>query len=278
MNGPARATPERRRRHDAPDTRPQFERIARLPPCREREELYREVVCAWIPMADRLARKFRHRGEALEDLEQVAAVGLIKAVRHFDPQRGAAFESYAVPTIVGEMKRHFRDHLWDVHVPRRTQELRNKVRVAVRELNQRTGDRGSDVPRLSRHTGLTEEEVETGLRALESYSALSLNAELPGSDGDHALQDTLGAPDPGFDLVVNREAVRAPLRSLPERERTILYLRFFHGMTQSGIAGRLGISQMHVSRLLTRACEQVRKEVEDGADTAGRPPAGSGSG
>ncbi|MCL7021373.1 sigma-70 family RNA polymerase sigma factor, partial [Vibrio vulnificus] len=165
----------------------------------EREELYREVVCAWIPMADRLARKFRHRGEALEDLEQVAAVGLIKAVRHFDPQRGAAFESYAVPTIVGEMKRHFRDHLWDVHVPRRTQELRNQVRAASRQLECRPDDRRPSVAELAEFSGLSEEEVATGLEALESYSPLSLDAELPGTDDGYSLKDTLGVPDPGFD-------------------------------------------------------------------------------
>ncbi|MEV1008478.1 SigB/SigF/SigG family RNA polymerase sigma factor [Streptomyces sp. NPDC049881] len=276
---PPAGTPRRRGRHphdDAPDTRRQFERIAELPPCPERDRLLREVVCAWIPMADRLARTFRDRGESLEDLEQVAALGLVKAVQRYDPSRGRPFESYAVPTIVGEVKRHFRDHMWGLHVPRRTQELRNRVRAAARQLTYRLDDRGPSVEQIAEHAGLTEDEVRTGLEALESYSTLSLNADLPGSDGDYSLLDTLGEPEPGFDMVVDRESVRSPLRELPEREREILYLRFFHGMTQSRIARQLGISQMHVSRLLSRACESVREQVE-GTGEAAAPGAAAGT-
>ncbi|MGK5532983.1 SigB/SigF/SigG family RNA polymerase sigma factor [Streptomyces sp. URMC 129] len=280
MNTPAQPQPHsgpqppaRRRRHphdDAPDTSRQFERIAELPPCPEREQLRRDVICAWIPMADRLARTFRDRGEALEDLEQVAALGLVKAVHRYDPSRGRPFESYAVPTIVGEVKRHFRDHMWGLHVPRRTQELRNRVRAASRQLTYRLDDRGPSVEQIAQHSGLTEDEVRTGLEALESFSTLSLNAELPGADGDYSLMDTLGTHEPGFDRVVDRESVKSPLRALPERERQILYLRFFHGMTQSRIARQLGISQMHVSRLLSRACERIRAEVEGEGEGAGQ--------
>ncbi|WP_223291085.1 SigB/SigF/SigG family RNA polymerase sigma factor [Streptomyces avicenniae] len=278
-SGASGAPPRRRGRHphdDAPDTRQQFERIAELPPCPERDRLLREVVCAWIPMADRLARTFRDRGESLEDLEQVAALGLVKAVQRYDPARGRPFESYAVPTIVGEVKRHFRDHMWGLHVPRRTQELRNRVRAAARQLTYRLDDRGPSVEQIAEHTGLTEDEVRTGLEALESYSTLSLNADLPGSDGDYSLLDTLGEPEPGFDMVVDRESVRSPLRELPEREREILYLRFFHGMTQSRIARQLGISQMHVSRLLSRACASVREQVEGDAAAAPAPARAAG--
>ncbi|GAB2882112.1 SigB/SigF/SigG family RNA polymerase sigma factor [Streptomyces mayteni] len=273
MNTPAQPRKRRHPHDDAPDTSREFARIAKLPPCAERDELCRDVVRAWIPMADRLARTFRDRGESLEDLEQVAALGLVKAVHRYDPDRGRPFESYAVPTIVGEVKRHFRDHLWGLHVPRRTQELRNQVRASTRQLSYRLDDRGPSVSQIAEHSGLTEDEVRTGMEALESYSTLSLNAELPGSDGDYSLLDTLGEPEPGFDRVVDRESVRDPLRALPERERHILYLRYFHGMTQSGIAHQLGISQMHVSRLLSRACERIRAEVEDAEHTEAADPA-----
>lgn len=253
---------------DAPDTSRQFERIAELPECPEREELCQEVICAWMPMAGRLARNFRDRGESLEDLEQVAALGLVKAVNRYDPRRGCAFESYAVPTIVGEVKRHFRDHLWGVHVPRRTQELRNRVRAARRRLDCRVDERAPSVAELADESGLTHDEVRAGMEALESYSPLSLDAELPGAGDGYALIDTLGVPDPGYDQVVYREAVKPCLRDLPEREQKILYLRFFGEMTQSKIAEHLGISQMHVSRLLNRVCERLHEQIENehGAD------------
>lgn len=261
---PTRTKRNRHPHDDAPDTSREFRQIAALPGgCPERDELCREVVCAWMPMAGRLARNFRGRGEALEDLEQVAALGLVKAVDRYDPERGCAFESYAVPTIVGEVKRHFRDHLWGVHVPRRTQELRNRVRVTRRELDYRLDDRSPTVEAIARESGLTEDEVRTGLAALDSYSPLSLDAELPGADDGYSLIDTLGSADAGYDQVVHREAVRERIRKLPEREREILYLRFFVEMTQSRIAEELGISQMHVSRLLSRVCGRLHDEVEN---------------
>ncbi|GAA1930153.1 RNA polymerase sigma factor SigF [Streptomyces sodiiphilus] len=257
-----RTKPGKHPHDDAPDTTQKFRRIASLPDGPEREGLCQEVVTAWMPMAGRLARNFRDRGESLEDLEQVAALGLVKAVNRYDPDRGCAFESYAVPTIVGEVKRHFRDHLWGVHVPRRTQELRNRVRAAYRQLNYRLDDRGPGIEQIAEHTGLTEDEVRTGMEALESYSPLSLEAELPGADDGYALKDTLGTSEPGFDQVVYRESVKPKLEKLPERERKILYLRFFREMTQSRIAEQLGISQMHVSRLISRTCERIYEEVE----------------
>jgi RNA polymerase sigma-70 factor (sigma-B/F/G subfamily) len=247
---------------DAPDTSAEFRRIASLPEGREREELRQEVVRAWMPMAERLALRFRNRGESLEDLRQVASLGLVKAVGRFDPGRGCAFESFAVPTIVGEVKRHFRDHLWGVHVPRRVQELRNRVRSARRELSLVSGERGPSVGEIAELCGLSEEDVLVGLEALESFSTLSLDAELPGSDDGYSLVDTLGCGEPGFDRVVYRESVAPRLRRLPERERRILYLRFFCDMTQTKIADRLGISQMHVSRLISRTCERLQREVD----------------
>ncbi|MER5432548.1 SigB/SigF/SigG family RNA polymerase sigma factor [Streptomyces sp. NPDC002588] len=257
----ARSAAHTRRTHDdAPDTASRFVRLNSLEPGPERDALRDEIVTAWLPMAHRIAGRFRDRGEAVEDLRQVAALGLVKAVDRFDPERGA-FESYAVPTITGEIKRHFRDRMWALRVPRRVQELRNKVRLARRDLTQSPGSPEPSVADLAAHTGLTEDEVAAGVEALESFSTLSLDAELPAGDDGYSLADTLGGPDASFDTVVDRESAKEGLRHLPERERAILYMRFFEDMTQSRIADRLGISQMHVSRLISRSCERVRAEA-----------------
>ncbi|HET9381994.1 MAG TPA: RNA polymerase sigma factor SigF [Streptomyces sp.] len=259
---PAEPSPAttRRRHDDAPDTAALFARLAAAPDGPERDALRDELVTAWLPMAHRIAGRFRDRGESIEDLRQVAALGLVKAVDRFDPSRGA-FESYAVPTITGEVKRHFRDRMWALRVPRRVQELRNKVRVARRDLTQNPGSPEPSVADIAAHTGLTEDEVGAGLEALESFSTLSLDAELSAGDDGYSLSDTLGAADGSYDVVVDRESAKEGLRRLPERERAILYMRFFEDMTQSRIADRLGISQMHVSRLISRSCAQVRDEV-----------------
>ncbi|MCT2591631.1 SigB/SigF/SigG family RNA polymerase sigma factor [Streptomyces sp. N2-109] len=248
--------------HDAPDTAADFRRLATLSEGRAKESLRQEVVRAWMPMAERLARQYRNRGEDLEDLQQVASLGLVKAVTRYDPSHGSAFESFAVPTIVGEIKRHFRDHLWGLHVPRRVQELRNRVRVSQRELSLTLEGSTPTVAQIAEHSGMSEEEVRAGMEALESFRALSLDAQPSGSEDGWSLADTLSEREPGFDLVVYREAVKPRLRLLPERERRILYLRFFHDMTQGNIADRLGISQMHVSRLISRTCERIHDEVE----------------
>jgi len=245
---------------DAPDTAEAFERLAGLPDGPDRRALRDELVRLWLPMAERIAVRFRGRGESIEDLYQVAALGLVKAVDHFDPERGRAFEAYAVPTITGEIKRHFRDHMWTLHVPRRVQDLRNRVRSTAKELAQTTPGRGPTVAEIADRAQLSEDEVLTGLEALECFTALSLDAEMPGTDG-YALADALGGPEPGYDLVVDRASVKPCLQALPERERMILYLRFFRGMTQSGIAQQLGISQMHVSRLLSGCFAQLREEL-----------------
>jgi RNA polymerase sigma-B factor len=212
-------------------------------------------------MAERLAGRFRSRGESYEDLRQVAALGLVKAVDRYDPELGNAFESYAVPTITGEIKRHFRDHMWTLHVPRRVQDLRNRVRFAVQDLSQTITGRRPTVAEIAEHAGMSEEDVVTGLEALESFTALSLDAELPGSEDGYSLSDALGSADPALDTVIDREAVKPRLQALPERERAILYMRFFHDMTQSRIADELGISQMHVSRLISRCCSKLRDQV-----------------
>ncbi|MFE6281878.1 RNA polymerase sigma factor SigF [Streptomyces sp. NPDC057877] len=257
-------SPAKTRNHphdDAPDTTESFRRLAGLPPGAERDALRGRIVEAWLPMAERIAGRFRSRGEPYEDLRQVAALGLVKAVDRYDPGRGNAFESYAVPTVTGEIKRHFRDHMWTLHVPRRVQELRNRVRFASQELAQTAIGRQPTVAEIAARADLSEDDVRTGLEALESFSTLSLDAELPGSDDGYSLSDALGSPDPALDTVVDREAVKPRLAALPEREREILYMRFFGDMTQSRIAERMGISQMHVSRLISRCCDRVREEV-----------------
>ncbi|MFE1292950.1 RNA polymerase sigma factor SigF [Streptomyces sp. NPDC058751] len=252
------AVTQRRRHDDAPDTDAAFSHLAGLADGPERQALREEIVEAWMPMAERIAGKYRGRGESVEDLTQVAALGLVKSVDRYDPARGNAFESFAVPTIVGEIKRHFRDHMWAVHVPRRVQEARNRVRGAVKDL---ASDRQPDVAEIAEYAQLSEDDVRVGLEALDSFATLSLDARIADGDDGYSLADALGKPDAGFDLVVDREALKPALARLPERERTILYLRFFRDMTQSSIAERLGVSQMHISRLLSSCCAALREEV-----------------
>ncbi|MBK3639172.1 RNA polymerase sigma factor SigF [Streptomyces sp. MBT33] len=261
---PTRVTAKHHPHDDAPDTAEAFRKLATLPPGERRDALRDEVVEAWLPMAERLAGRFRNRGESYEDLRQVAALGLVKAVDRYDPERGNAFESYAVPTITGEIKRHFRDHMWTLHVPRRVQDLRNRVRFATQDLTQTVSGRRPTVGEIAEHANMSEEDVLAGLEALESFTALSLDAELPGSEDGYSLSDSLGSSDPALDTVVDREAVAPRLAALPERERAILYMRFFGDMTQSRIAEHLGISQMHVSRLISRCCSRVREQVLEG--------------
>ncbi|MFS4104684.1 RNA polymerase sigma factor SigF [Streptomyces sp. SID8499] len=246
---------------DAPDTAEAFRRLVRLPPGPRRDALRAELVEAWLPMADRLAGRFRNRGENLDDLRQIAALGLVKAVDRYDPGRGYAFESYAVPTVTGEIKRHFRDHMWTLHVPRRVQDLRNRVRAADQDLARTIPGRRPTVAEIAAHAQLSEDDVRTGQEALESFTALSLDAELTGDADGYSLGDSLGSPDAALDTVVDREAVKPRLAALPERERAILYMRFFDDMTQSRIAEELGISQMHVSRLISRSCARLREQV-----------------
>ncbi|MCX4911381.1 SigB/SigF/SigG family RNA polymerase sigma factor [Streptomyces sp. NBC_00878] len=270
-DSPARPSAHAKHRHDdAPDAAAEFARLAELDDGPERDAVRDALVTAWLPMAHRIAGRFRDRGESVEDLRQVAAMGLVKAVDRYDPSRGA-FESYAVPTITGEVKRHFRDRMWALRVPRRVQDLRNKVRLARRELTSNPGAGEPTVAEIAAHTGLTEDEVGAGMEALESFSTLSLDAELSSADDTCSLADTLGDVDSSYDVIVDREAAKEGLRRLPERERAILYMRFFEDMTQARIADVLGISQMHVSRLISRSCARVRDEALGEQPRAGRP-------
>ncbi|PVC80072.1 SigB/SigF/SigG family RNA polymerase sigma factor [Streptomyces sp. CS131] len=252
----------RRSGNDASPSQQGFRKLRELPPGRERERLRSELVSAWLPMAHRIASRFRDRGESMDDLRQVAAVGLVKAVDRYDPLRSDAFETYAVPTLIGELKRHFRDYTWDVHVPRRIQDLRNRVRTTRRDLIQaEDGPQSPTYAQIAAAAGLSEEDVRLGMEALGSYSALSLDAEPTGVEGGTPLAERLGAGDGALDLAVDREAVKPGLCKLDERERLILYLRFFGDMTQRSIAEHLGLSQMHVSRLLRQTCERLRRDA-----------------
>jgi RNA polymerase sigma-B factor len=216
-----------------------------------------ELVEMHLPLVEYLARRFRNRGEPLDDLVQVATIGLIKSVDRFDLERGVEFSTYATPTIVGEIKRHFRDKGWAIRVPRRLQELKLSLTKATSELSQRLG-RSPTVAELAGHLGMSEEEVLEGLESANAYSAVSLDAPDGGDEDGPAVADTLGAEDESLEGVEYRESLKPLLDQLPPREKRILLLRFFGNMTQSQIAADLGISQMHVSRLLARTLMQLR--------------------
>ena len=217
-----------------------------------------ELVRMHLPLVEYLARRFRNRGEPLEDLVQVATIGLIKSVDRFDLDRGVEFSTYATPTIVGEIKRHFRDKGWAIRVPRRLQELKLTLTKATGELSQSLG-RSPTVAELASHLKLSEEEILEGLESANAYSAVSLDATDSGDDDSPAVADSLGMVDEALEGVEYRESLKPLLDRLPPREKKILVLRFFGNMTQSQIAGELGISQMHVSRLLARTLAQLRE-------------------
>jgi RNA polymerase sigma-B factor len=227
------------------------------PESAERYRLRDELVEMHLPLVEYLARRFRNRGEPLDDLVQVATIGLIKSVDRFDLERGVEFSTYATPTIVGEIKRHFRDKGWAIRVPRRLQELKLSLTKATSELSQRLG-RSPTVAELAGHLGMSEEEVLEGLESANAYSAVSLDAPDGGDEDSPAVADTLGAEDESLEGVEYRESLKPLLDQLPPREKRILLLRFFGNMTQSQIAADLGISQMHVSRLLARTLTQLR--------------------
>jgi RNA polymerase sigma-B factor len=236
-----------------------FVRLSELPesdPTRSR--LRDELVELHLPLVEYLARRFRNRGEMLDDLVQVATIGLIKSVDRFDLERGVEFSTYATPTIVGEIKRHFRDKGWAIRVPRRLQELKLSLAKATSELSQKNG-RAPTVAELAQHLEMSEEDVLEGLESANAYSAVSLDAPDTGDDDSPAVADSLGTTDDSLEGVEYRESLKPLLEKLPPREKKILLLRFFGNMTQSQIAAELGISQMHVSRLLARTLAQLRE-------------------
>ncbi|MGQ0840121.1 SigB/SigF/SigG family RNA polymerase sigma factor [Actinokineospora sp.] len=251
--------------HEYSHLAPVFAELAALAPTdRRRGDLRATLVTGHLPLAEHIALRFAHRGVPREDLTQVATVGLIHAVDRFDPDRGVDFLSYAVPTIMGEVRRHFRDTAWSVRVPRRLKELHLAIAAASGELSQRVG-RAPTPSELAEHLGMSREDVYEGLAAGQVYQSVSLDEALSDSAASNPLGDTLGVDDAALDGVDNHESLRPLIAALPERERHILLLRFFRNMTQTQIAERLGISQMHVSRLLTRTLGQLRTRLTDDA-------------
>jgi RNA polymerase sigma-B factor len=220
-----------------------------------------DLITAHMGLAEYLARRFTNRGEPLDDLVQVAALGLLKAVDRFDPERGLEFSTYATPTIVGELKRHFRDKGWAVRVPRRVQELHLRLGSVVSILSQELG-RSPTIGEIAHSAAVSEEEVLEAIEAGHAYRFTSLDAPA-GNDDEMSLSSELGAEDQGLIDSEHRVTLSPLIAQFPPRERMILHLRFFEGLTQSEIAARLGISQMHVSRLLARALAQLRNQAED---------------
>lgn len=228
---------------------------------REYADLREYVIKEYMSYARYLAGKYQRRGEALSDLEQVAYVGLVKAVDNFDPEYGTSFLTYATPMITGEIKRHFRDTTWDVHVPRRLQELSAAVRAAEAELTQKLGAPPS-AAELADRLGLAADELAEVFDASVAYTASSLDVPVAMADGNGAtLGDLLGNDDPGIEMVVNRAALKPLLAELGAREKRILLMRFFRNMSQSQIGAELGVSQMQVSRLLTQILGGLRARL-----------------
>jgi RNA polymerase sigma-B factor len=228
------------------------------------------LVERFLPLARQLARRYQHGGEQLDDLIQVASLGLLKAIDRFDPDRETAFSSFAVPTILGELKRHFRDKGWSVRVPRDLQELAVRVERVSDELGRGLG-RAPSIAELAEHIGVSTEQVLEAREASAAYRAVSLDRPRDeDEDGDAGMGETVGAEDPGYGVAEDAATVERLMRVLSEREREVLRLRFGEDLTQSEIGARVGVSQMHVSRLIRHAVAELRAAVEQDDDAV--PP------
>jgi RNA polymerase sigma-B factor len=236
-----------------------------------RARLRERAIEAWLPLAQHLARRYHGRGEPDDDLIQVAAVGMIKAMDRFDASRGVEFTAFAIPTIVGEIKRHFRDRTWAIRVPRRLQELRLAISGANNDLTNSLG-RAPTVADVAHYLKITEEEVLEGLEGGRAYTATSLSTPV-NDEGALELSDTLGEVDANFELTEFRASLPSALATLDERERAIVSLRFYGEMSQSEIGQKLGVSQMHVSRLLARAVRKLRAQLMGEPAGQSRPAA-----
>lgn len=239
-----------RRRASLPDSHP------------DRAPLRGQAFEAALPTVERLAKRYAGRGEPFADLAQVAAVGLLKAVDGFDPRYASDFWAYATPTILGGIKRHFRDHSWAVEVPRRYKELRQEINRCRDEMTQRLR-RPPDVAELAEQLGEDPQEISRALVAVNGYSWTSLYTA--GTRGEPALADELGVAEHGYELVEIHETIQPALAQLPHREQYVIALRFFGDMTQSQIAKTIGVSQMHVSRILASALRRLRHVLADGS-------------
>jgi RNA polymerase sigma-B factor len=246
-------------RSRAQRTAPLFAELATLEKTDPRRERLREILVEeHLPLVRHFARRFSNRGEPFDDLLQVGTLGLIAAIDRFDPSRGVEFLSFAVPTITGEIKRHFRDQGWSVRVPRRLQELHLSLNAAVSELSQKNGHAPTP-SELAEHLGIPRAEVLEGLAVANAYRSSSLDERLSGEEDSPTLAATLGEEDAALEGVEYRESLQPLLATIPARERRILILRFFGNMTQSQIAADIGISQMHVSRLLSQTLAKLRE-------------------
>lgn len=226
------------------------------------EDLRNELVEAHLGLAEYLARRFSNRGEPIDDLVQVASVGLLKAVNRFEPDRGVEFSTYATHTIVGELKRHFRDKGWAVRAPRRMQELYLRLSKIIGDLSQELG-RSPTVEELAAEAEVSSEDVLEALEAGQAYRFASLDAPNPGDDDNETVGTKFGSDDPGIGDADQRASLSPLISQLSQREQVILHMRFFEGLTQSEIASRLNISQMHVSRLLARSLAQLRSSSSE---------------
>ncbi len=220
-----------------------------------------ELIEQYLSLVRSLARRYAYRGEQLDDLIQIGCIGLIKAIDRFDVDRGVELTTYATPNIIGEIKRHFRDKGWSVRVPRGLQELNVQLSRLVEELTVQLG-RSPTIAELSEASGADEEEVLEALESGRAYTSLSLSGGAAGEDDDSLdPMETLGEEEPRYEISEEWAVIAPGLRALDDRERKILHLRFFQGLTQSQIAQQVGISQMHVSRLIRRSLEKIRAEI-----------------
>ena len=250
-------------RSEYSDVTDMFRRLASMDAGSVQCQRQREaIIQRCLPLADHIARRFRNRGEPLEDLVQVARVGLLNAVNRYNVDNGAEFIAFAVPTMMGEVRRHFRDHGWSVKVPRRLKELNSALKNAREELSHQLG-RAPTASEIAERLGIDRDEVVQAQIASSAYSTLSSDAPAGGGadDDGRSVTNTFGDLDANLDKVLDVATVRPLLAALPDREQTVLRLRFFENMTQTQIAGRLGISQMHVSRLLARSLGALRQQV-----------------
>lgn len=222
-----------------------------------REQVREELVAMHLPLVRHIAQRYADRGEPFDDVVQAGTIGLIHAVDRYEPERGAAFSTYAVPTIIGSIRRHFRDSTWSMKVPRRLQELRGRIDAAHDQLAQELG-RSPTVAEIARRADLDPQDV---LDALELAHARELAPLDPPTSEGSSIADRIGDVDASLAAVEDRATVERLMNTLPERERAIVAMRFFDGMSQSQIADQVGISQMHVSRLLTQSLNRLRSEV-----------------
>ena len=230
-----------------------------------------QLIEQYMSLVRSLARRYSYRGEQLDDLVQIGSIGLIKAIDRFDIDRGVELTTYATPNIIGEIKRHFRDRGWAVRVPRGLQELNVRLSKLIEQLTVQLG-RSPTIPELAKASGSTEEEVLEALESGRAYSSLSLSSGGGGGDGDDDLDplESIGTEEHQYQVSEDRAVLAPGFRALDERERKILQLRFFDGLTQSQIAAHVGISQMHVSRLIRRSLEKIRAEIASDEEPSAR--------